>query len=120
MVPAVAGSSCIASNWLALNAARRCGKQHPAASAHPPASHHPTPVLSRIGQALLRGQWRDAVRQLLTPRADCTREDQVEAARLYLEEGDIEGALARMPRFLVAEPMVLQVGRRDRDRGGGT
>lgn len=69
---------------------------------------------------LLRGQWRDAVRQLLTPRADCTREDQVEAARLYLEEGDIEGALARMPRFLVAEPMVLQVGRRDRDRGGGT
>ena len=27
-----------------------------------------------------------------------------------MEEGDIEGALRRMPRFLVAEPLLLQVG----------
>ncbi len=69
-----------------------------------------TPAQCRIGQALLRGQWREAVRQLLTPRPDFTRPEQAEAARLYLEDGDIEGALARMPRFLVAEPTLLQVG----------
>ena len=62
-----------------------------------------------LGAALLRGQWREAVRLLLTPRADCGKADQVEAARLYLEEGDVEGALALMPRYLVAEPAVLQV-----------
>ncbi|PSC67745.1 multisubstrate pseudouridine synthase 7 [Micractinium conductrix] len=62
----------------------------------------------RVGAALLRGQWREAVRMLLTPRPDCSRADQAEACRLYLEEGDIEGALRRMPRFLVAEPLLLQ------------
>lgn len=82
----------------------------PPASPPPPTTTPPHFTPSRIGQALLRGQWREAVRQLLTPRPDCTRPEQVEAARLYLEEGDIEGALAGMPRFLVAEPTLLQVG----------
>ena len=59
---------------------------------------------------LLRGQWREAVRLLLTPRADCGRPDQTEACRLYLEKGDVEGALRKMPRFLVTEPALLQVG----------
>ena len=76
----------------------------------PPAVPRPPAPARRVGQALLRGQWQESVRLLLTPRADCPRPEQVEASRLYLEEGDVEGALARMPRFLVAEPTLLQVG----------
>ena len=36
---------------------------------------------TRVGAALLRGQWREAVRMLLTPRPDCSRADQAEACR---------------------------------------
>ena len=73
----------------------------------------------RVGQVLLRGQWREAVRLLLTPRADCGRPDQAEACRLYLEKGDVEGALRKMPRFLVTEPALLQVGGQlGAERGG--
>lgn len=74
--------------------------------------------LGRVGQALLRGRWREAVRLLLTPRPDCARREQAEACRLYLEEGDVEGALRLMPRFLVAEPALLQVGVRGSAGGG--
>lgn len=66
-------------------------------------------VRCRVGQALLCGQWRDAVRLLLTPRDDCPRPEQAEACRLYLEQGDVEGSLRLMPRFLVTEPTLLQV-----------
>ncbi|KAL4444565.1 hypothetical protein ABPG77_002382 [Micractinium sp. CCAP 211/92] len=75
----------------------------------------------RVGQALLRGRWCEAVRLLLTPRADCARADQAEACRLYLEEGDVDKALRLMPRFLVVEPTLLQAGARGAARppGGG-
>jgi hypothetical protein len=49
------------------------------------------------------------VRLLLTCREDCPRAEQLEASRLYLENGDIDGALRRMPRFLVVEPALLKV-----------
>ena len=66
----------------------------------------------RVGQALLCGQWRKAVRLLLTPRGDCPRPEQAEACRLYLEKGDVVGALRLMPRSLVVEPTLLQARKR--------
>jgi tRNA pseudouridine13 synthase len=63
-----------------------------------------------VGQALLCGQWQKAVRLLLTPPEGCVRSEQTEACRLYLDKGDVDGALRLIPRFLVAEPTLLQVG----------
>lgn len=78
-------------------------------SVHPWLQTH-TCLTCRIGQALLCGQWQKAVRLLLTPSDTCVRSEQIEACRLYLDEGDVNGALRLIPRFLVAEPTLLQVG----------
>lgn len=61
-----------------------------------------------MGQALLQGEWAEAVRLLLTPREDARPEVQA-ACKAYLEKADVAGALQQMPRHLVAECAVLQV-----------
>lgn len=37
------------------------------------------------------------------------RPEQVEGRKAYLEKGDIKTALAKLPRFLVAERAILEV-----------
>lgn len=49
------------------------------------------------------------MRLILTPREDSRPEVQA-ACRAFLEEGDVARALDLMPRHLVAERAVLQVG----------
>eukprot|EP00891_Asterochloris_glomerata_P003047 jgi/Astpho2/3047/e_gw1.00051.10.1_t len=61
----------------------------------------------RVGKHLVLGQWEDAVKAIMMPHAG-EREDAQAARRLYLDKGDISGALRGMPQFLQAERAVLQ------------
>ncbi|KAL0052217.1 hypothetical protein WJX82_010083 [Trebouxia sp. C0006] len=61
----------------------------------------------KVGAALLRGQYQEAVRLIMQPR-DGEREESAEARRLYLEKGDVTGALYKMQRHLTAERAILE------------
>ncbi|GAB4822214.1 hypothetical protein N2152v2_009260 [Parachlorella kessleri] len=61
----------------------------------------------RVGQALLRGQWQEAIRLILKP-SERSRPEVVAACNAFLEEGDVGKALQLMPNHLVAERAVLQ------------
>ena len=63
------------------------------------------------GLAILRGEWGNAVDQILSPRegepAECTQ------ARLaWLEDGDVDRALALMPRRCVGERCIWEFFRK--------
>ncbi len=62
----------------------------------------------RIGALLLKGEWKAAVDMILG-RIEGERSDNDEARRLYLEEGDVSGALKLMQRHLTAERALLEV-----------
>ncbi|KAF6264278.1 pseudouridine synthase [Scenedesmus sp. NREL 46B-D3] len=61
----------------------------------------------RVGAALLRGEWQAAVRLVLQGGPGERREYR-QARALYMNHGDIQGALAVLPTSLVAERAVLQ------------
>ncbi|GLI60780.1 hypothetical protein VaNZ11_003012, partial [Volvox africanus] len=61
-----------------------------------------------VGKALLRGEYEEAVRLVLTGRTD-ERADYAEARRLFSEMGDAKGALRRLPHFMLGERAVLAV-----------
>ncbi|EIE24990.1 tRNA pseudouridine synthase D [Coccomyxa subellipsoidea C-169] len=61
----------------------------------------------RIGALLLKGEWKAAVDMILG-RIEGERSDNDEARRLYLEEGDVSGALKLMQRHLTAERALLE------------
>eukprot|EP00775_Hariotina_reticulata_P008044 gene8044-8239_t len=61
----------------------------------------------RIGGALLRGEWAEAVRLIMAGSPN--ERPLYRAARdLYMEQGDIQGALKGLPTFFVGERAVLQ------------
>ena len=64
----------------------------------------------RVGIALLKGQWEEAVRLIMQPSSH-ERADSQAAKKLYLEQGDIPGALKAIPRHCVAESAILEVRR---------
>ncbi|GBG00206.1 hypothetical protein Rsub_12987 [Raphidocelis subcapitata] len=72
-----------------------------------------------VGALLLRREWEAAARLLMAPGVDDWQE-AAEARRLFLEKGDAQAALDRLPRFLVAERAMLSVlaGGRGGGRGG--
>ncbi|KAK9818577.1 hypothetical protein WJX74_001807 [Apatococcus lobatus] len=57
----------------------------------------------RIGAALLRGEWREAVWLIMQPDAS-----NADACNLYLNDGNIEGALKQLPRHMVGERAILE------------
>ncbi|DBB03074.1 TPA: hypothetical protein ACH3X1_013389 [Trebouxia sp. C0004] len=61
----------------------------------------------KVGATLLRGRYEEAVRLIMQPR-DGEREETAEARRLYLEKGDVTGALSKMQRHLTAERAILE------------
>lgn len=61
----------------------------------------------RVGVALLQGQYEEAVRLIMQPR-DGEREETAQARRLYLEQGDVKGALSQIQRHLTAERAILE------------
>eukprot|EP00878_Enallax_costatus_P019895 GHUV01021006.1.p1 GENE.GHUV01021006.1~~GHUV01021006.1.p1 ORF type:complete len:667 (+),score=201.67 GHUV01021006.1:67-2067(+) len=61
----------------------------------------------RVGAALLRGKWKEAV-QLIMQGGDGERQEFREARALFTEKGDIQGALKALPGFLIAERAILQ------------
>ncbi|XP_037472825.1 pseudouridylate synthase 7 homolog [Triticum dicoccoides] len=61
----------------------------------------------RIGAALLRGEWKNAVNLVLDPR-EGERDDIKEVREHYKQHGDIDMALRNFPRHLVAEKAILQ------------
>ena len=67
-------------------------------------------VRCRVGIALLKGQWEEAVRLIMQPSSH-ERADSEAAKKLYLDQGDILGALKAIPRHCVAESAILQVCR---------
>lgn len=62
----------------------------------------------RIGALLLKGEWKAAV-DMIMGRLEGERSENDEARRLFLEEGDISGALKLMQRYLTAERALLEV-----------
>ena len=67
-------------------------------------------VRCRVGIALLKGQWEEAVRLIMQPSSH-ERADSEAAKKLYLDQGDILGALKAIPRHCVAESAILEVCR---------
>ncbi|KAK9908622.1 hypothetical protein WJX75_000533 [Coccomyxa subellipsoidea] len=61
----------------------------------------------RIGALLLKGEWKAAV-DMIMGRLEGERSENDEARRLFLEEGDISGALKLMQRYLTAERALLE------------
>ncbi|KZT16844.1 tRNA pseudouridine synthase D, partial [Neolentinus lepideus HHB14362 ss-1] len=60
-----------------------------------------------IGLALLQGAWQKAVSMILRERPG-EHPDVVAARRTWLVDGDLAGALERMPRRVVAERCILE------------
>ncbi|KZT20419.1 pseudouridine synthase, partial [Neolentinus lepideus HHB14362 ss-1] len=60
-----------------------------------------------IGLALLQGAWQKAVSMILRERPG-EHPDVVAARRAWLVDGDLAGALERMPRRVVAERCILE------------
>ncbi|KQK05495.1 pseudouridylate synthase 7 homolog [Brachypodium distachyon] len=60
-----------------------------------------------VGSALLRGEWKTAVKLILDPR-EGERDDIKKVREHYKEHGDIDMALRNFPRHLVAEKAILQ------------
>ena len=81
------------------------------------ASYLPSCRACRVGQALLRGQWQEAIRLILTP-SERSKPEVLAACNAFLEEGDVGKALQLMPHHLVAERAVLQVNT-DKGQWGG-
>ncbi|KAJ7515119.1 hypothetical protein O6H91_23G071800 [Diphasiastrum complanatum] len=63
-----------------------------------------------IGATLLRGEWKAAVDKILLPR-EAEQTDAMEAREYYRNTGDVDGALLRMPRYLVAERSLVSLKR---------
>ena len=63
----------------------------------------------RIGALLFKGEWKAAV-ELIMGRVEGERSENDEARRLFLENGDVGGALRLMQRHLTAERSLLEVG----------
>lgn len=61
-----------------------------------------------VGVALLRGDWKEAVRCIMAP-APHARPEVIEACKAYLDGGDAAAALASMPHYLVGERALLGV-----------
>ncbi|CAL8462051.1 g1582 [Coccomyxa elongata] len=61
----------------------------------------------RIGALLLKGEWKAAV-ELIMGRVEGERSENDEARRLFLEKGDVGGALRLMQRHLTAERALLE------------
>jgi tRNA pseudouridine13 synthase len=66
----------------------------------------------RVGVALMRGEWAEAVRHIVAP-GPLAWPDVAAAAAAYLDRGDAQAALAGMPPHAVAERAVLGVLARD-------
>lgn len=65
-------------------------------------------LLRRIGALLLKGEWKAAV-ELIMGRVEGERSENDEARRLFLDKGDVGGALRLMQRHLTAERALLEV-----------
>lgn len=52
---------------------------------------------TRVGALLLRGEWQEAVRQIMLPRADA-RQEVWAASKAYLEGDNIEQAVKLLPK----------------------
>ena len=61
-----------------------------------------------VGRELIRGNWEAAV-QLIMAGHEGEREDSAAARRLFLEAGDVAGALKQMPRHQTVERAILEV-----------
>ncbi|BDA41229.1 Multisubstrate pseudouridine synthase 7 [Coccomyxa sp. Obi] len=61
----------------------------------------------RIGALLLKGEWKAAV-DMIMGRVEGERSENDEARRLFLEKGDVGGALKLMQRHLTAERALLE------------
>ncbi|KAG8055229.1 hypothetical protein GUJ93_ZPchr0001g32437 [Zizania palustris] len=60
-----------------------------------------------VGAALLKGEWRNAVRMILDPReGECDNINKVREC--YREHGDVCMALQNFPRYLITERAILQ------------
>ncbi|EFJ45168.1 hypothetical protein VOLCADRAFT_64047, partial [Volvox carteri f. nagariensis] len=59
-----------------------------------------------VGRALLRCEYENAVRLVLTGRSD-ERPEIAAARRLFFEEGDAQGALRGIPNYMLGERAVL-------------
>lgn len=60
-----------------------------------------------VGRELIKGNWKDAVRLLMSGH-EGERADSAQARRLFLEDGDVAGALKQMPRHQNVERAVLE------------
>ena len=63
---------------------------------------------ARVGLALVKGDWKEAVRLILMP-SQHDKPEVLAARTLFLERGDAAGALHAMPRWCSAECAILQV-----------
>ena len=60
-----------------------------------------------VGRELIKGNWKEAVRLLMSGH-EGERADSAAARKLFLEDGDIAGALKQMPRHLTVERAILE------------
>lgn len=60
-----------------------------------------------VGRELIQGNWKEAVRLLMSGH-EGERADSAAARQLFLEDGDIAGALKQMPRHLTVERAILE------------
>jgi tRNA(Glu) U13 pseudouridine synthase TruD len=60
---------------------------------------------------LLKGDWEAAVWGLLGAREETVGQENADvcAARKLFSDGDLQGALRQMPRYMVAERAILEV-----------
>ena len=70
--------------------------------------HLPSWRASRVGLALIKGDWEAAVRLILA-FSNHEKLEVAAARKLYLEQGDAAGALRAMPRYCSAECAILEV-----------
>ena len=60
-----------------------------------------------VGRELIKGNWKEAVRLLMSGH-EGERADSAQARKLFLEGGDVAGALKQMPRHQTVERAILE------------
>ena len=69
--------------------------------------HHAVASTQRVGELILRKQWKEAVELILDPRVDGEAEEAHEA-RLSWKQGNLKEALEKMPRSHTSETYLLK------------